>query len=81
MAYEYIRGIMRPDGKVCIEYHVTDEEEPGQIVTEDDLSDKTDQEIIAIIRERYALSGDLDYSNIKIERSWYERTLAERQSA
>lgn len=81
MAYEYIRGIIRPDGRVSIEYHVSDEAEPGQIVTEDDLSDRSDQEIVAIIRERYALSGDLDYSRIKIDRSWYERTLAERRSA
>ncbi len=72
MAYEYIRGIIRPDGKVCIEYHVSDETEPGQIVTEDDLSDRSDQEIIAIIRERYAISNDPDYDNITINRDWYE---------
>ncbi len=39
---------------------------------EDDLSDRSDQEIIAIIRERYALSNDPDYDNITINRDWYE---------
>ena len=81
MAYEHIRGIMRPDGRVCVKYHVTDEDEPGQIVTDDDLSQKSDMEIISIIQHRYALSCDSDYLSIKIDRVWYERTQAERQQA
>ena len=80
MAMEYVRGIMYPDGRVCVEYHVTDEEEPGQIVTKDDLSEKSDQEIIAIIRDRYSIL-DPDYANMKIDRSWYEHTVAERKKA
>jgi len=81
MAYEYIRGIMRPDGRVCIEYHVTNEHEPGQIVTDDDLSEKTDMEIVSIIQSRYSLSCDVGRPAIKIDRTWYERTQAKRQQA
>jgi len=81
MGYEYIRGIMRPDGTICIEYHATGEEEPGQIDMEDNLSDKTDSEIRTIFRERYPLANDVDYSSIPIDRSWYEHTQAKRQQA
>jgi hypothetical protein len=81
MAYEHIRGIIRPDGRLHIEYHVTDEVDPGQIITDDDLSGKTDLEINAIIQQRYALYGNSDHPAIPIDRAWYERTLAERQQA
>lgn len=72
MPFDYIRGIMRPDGTVCVEYQETDEEEPGQVFSDENLSDKTDREIIEIMREKSPLFDDPDYGNITINREWYE---------
>jgi len=71
MHFDYIRGIMRPDGWICVEYHITGEEKPKQILLEEDMSNKSDKDIIKALR---SLSPDFtskDYSKIKIDRSWY----------
>ena len=71
MQFDYIRGIMNPKGGMCVEYHVTGEEEPRQVSHEEDMSEKDDKEIIKILR---GLSQDFqskDYSKIRIDRSWY----------
>jgi len=71
MQFDYIRGIMRLDGGICVEYHVTGEEEPRQVLHLENMSEKDDKEIIEILRN---LSPDFqspDYSKIKIDRSWY----------
>jgi len=71
MSLDYIRGIMRPDGGICVEYQVTGEEEPRQVIHAEDMSGKSDKKIIEILR---TLSPDFqspDYVKIKIDRSWY----------
>lgn len=72
MPFDYIRGIVKPDGTVCVEYQVADEEEPGQVVSEEILADKTDREIIEIMHKKSPLFDDPDYDNITINRDWYE---------
>lgn len=72
MPFDYIRGILRPDGTVCVEYQVTGGEEPGQVVSEENLGEKTDREIIEFMRDKSPLFDDLDYSNITVNREWYE---------
>jgi len=71
MQFDYIRGIMRPDGGVCVEYQITGDEEPKQVLHEEDMSNKSDKDIIKTLR---SLSPDFtskDYSKIKIDRNWY----------
>lgn len=72
MPFDYIRGILSPDGTVCVEYQVTDEDEPGQVVSEENLADKTDLEIVEFMRDKSPLFDDPDYANITINREWYE---------
>lgn len=72
MAFEYIRGIMRPDGKVLVEYQAIDAEEPGQVISEENLADKSDREIIEFMQDKSPLFDDPDYVNITINREWYE---------
>ena len=71
MAFDYIRGIMRPDGSVCVEYLISGEEEPGQVLIEDDLSMKSDSEIIAITRGKSQIFQAPDYSQITVDRNWH----------
>ena len=73
MPFDYIRGIVRPDGKVCVEYLVTGEEEPGQVVSDSDLSTKSDDELRIALKSLSPLFDDPDYSTISINREWFEK--------
>ena len=79
MPFDYIRGIMRPDGTVLVEYQSTNEEEPGQVLSDENLADKTDSEIIEILRDKSPLFNDPDYANITINREWYESNISKGQ--
>jgi hypothetical protein len=71
MQFDYIRGIMNPKGGIHVEYHVTNEEEPGQVLHEEDMSGKSDKEIIKILRNLSEDFQSKDFSKITIDRAWY----------
>ena len=78
MPFDYIRGIMLPTGGINVEYQLNDSEEPGQVLIEQDLSAKEDAEIIVLIREKSEVFNDPDFTNITINRDWFEHVINQR---